>query len=417
MVVYIRQSKLPSEVSINKYNAQVGAYLQGEEVILYQSFSEIKELTSEDIVVDYIMETRALLKMMGLNVPVYDYPIELKEFYGRKIYAGILGEIVNIPDNWGKFIKPKAGSKVFTGRVVNGTHDLIGIGLPFDYPIWISEVVEFIAEWRCFVLDGRVLDVRPYIGVIIGDIVGSVYEWNNIKTKDFPLFRKDCFFTDDTVMTCAVAEAIMNGGQKDDFIDAMKKYGRMYPNADYGARFNAWLNSDNREPYNSFGNGSAMRISPCAWIMDCGFYAKTGIWPSSRGLTSLSAEVTHNHPEGVKGAMATVDAIFLCRFYFGGYCREYEQSINDNLTECKRRIKDYIEKEYDYNLSQTLDEIRPNYRFNETCQETVPQAIIAFLESRDFEDAIRNAISLGGDSDTLAAITCSIAEAAYGIPD
>ncbi|MGT0135494.1 ADP-ribosylglycohydrolase family protein, partial [Streptococcus pneumoniae] len=212
--------------------------------------------------------------------------------------------------------------------------------------------------------------------------------------------------------TCAVAEAIMNGGQKDDFIDAMKKYGRMYPNADYGARFNAWLNSDN-----SFGNGSAMRISPCAWIMDCGFYAKTGMWPSSRGLTSLSAEVTHNHPEGVKGAMATADAIFLCRFYFGGYCREYEQSINDNPTECKRRIKDYIEKEYDYNLSQTLDEIRPNYRFNETCQETVPQAIIAFLESRDFEDAIRNAISLGGDSDTLAAITCSIAEAAYGIPD
>ncbi|CAG5639663.1 hydrolase [Streptococcus pneumoniae] len=112
------------------------------------------------------------------------------------------------------------------------------------------------------------------------------------------------------------------------------------------------------------------------------------MWPSSRGLTSLSAEVTHNHPEGVKGAMATADAIFLCRFYFGGYCREYEQSINDNPTECKRRIKDYIEKEYDYNLSQTLDEIRPNYRFNETCQETVPQAIIAFLESRDFEDVL-----------------------------
>ena len=200
------------------------------------------------------------------------------------------------------------------------------------------------------------------LGAIIGDVVGSVYEWNNIKTKDFPLFRKDCFFTDDTVMTCAVAEAIMNGGQKVDFIDAMKKYGRMYP-------------------------------------------------------TSLSAEVTHNHPEGVKGAMATADAIFLCRFYFGGYCREYEQPINDNPTECKRRIKDYIEKTYGYNLSQTLDEIRPNYRFNETCQETVPQAIIAFLESRDFEDAIRNAISLGGDSDTLAAITCSIAEAAYGIPD
>lgn len=218
-------------------------------------------------------------------------------------------------------------------------------------------------------------------------------------------------------MTCAVAEAIMNGGQKDDFIDAMKKYGRMYPNADYGARFNEWLNSDNREPYNSFGNGSAMRVSPCAWVMDCDVYERTGTWPSSRELASLSAEVTHNHPEGVKGAMVTADAIFLCRFYFGGYCREYEQPINDNPTECKRRIKDYIEKTYGYNLSQTLDEIRPNYRFNETCQETVPQAIIAFLESRDFEDAIRNAISLGGDSDTLATITGSIAEAAYGIPN
>ena len=160
-----------------------------------------------------------------------------------------------------------------------------------------------------------------------------------------------------------------------------------------------------------------MRVSPCAWVMDCDVYERTGTWPSSRGLASLSAEVTHNHPEGVKGAMATADSIFLCRFYFGGYCREYEQPINDNPTECKRRIKDYIEKEYSYNLSQTLDEIRPNYHFNETCQETVPQAIIAFLESTDFEDAIRNAISLGGDSDTLAAITGSIAEAGYGIPD
>ena len=254
------------------------------------------------------------------------------------------------------------------------------------------------------------------LGAIIGDIAGSVYEWNNIKTKDFPLFRKDCFFTDDTVMTCAVAEAIMNGGQKVDFIDTMKQYGRLYPNADYGARFNAWLKSDKREPYNSFGNGSAMRVSPCAWVMDCGFYARSGMLPIIQ-ILFFSAEVTHNHPEGIKGAMATADAIFLCRFYFGGYCREYEQSINDNPRECKRRIKDYIEKTYGYNLSQTLDEIRPNYRFNETCQETVPQAIIAFLESTDFEDAIRNAISLGGDSDTLAAITGSIAEAAYGIPD
>ena len=252
---------------------------------------------------------------------------------------------------------------------------------------------------------------------IVGDIVGSVYEWNNIKTKDFPLFRENCFFTDDTVMTCAVAEAVMIGGRKDDFIDAMKKYGRMYPDAGYGTRFSSWIDSDNREPYYSFGNGSAMRVSPCAWLMDCGFCARTGMTPSTRKLARLSAEVTHNHPEGIKGAMATTDAIFLCRYYFGGYCGDYEQPINDNPTECKRQIKDYIEQEYGYNLSQTLDEIRPNHRFNETCQDTVPQAIIAFLESRDFEDAIRNAISLGGDSDTLAAITGSIAEAAYGIPE
>lgn len=252
------------------------------------------------------------------------------------------------------------------------------------------------------------------LGAIVGDIVGSVYEWNNIKTKDFPLFRDDCFFTDDTVMTCTVAEAIMNGGQKDNFIDAMKKYGRMYPNADYGARFNRWLMTDNREPYNSFGNGSAMRVSPCAWIMD----ATTDELPSEvKRLAQLSAEVTHNHPEGVKGAMATSDAIFMCRYYFGGYSGDYGKPINDNPTECKKRIKEHIEQEYGYNLSQTLDEIRPTYRFNETCQNTVPQAIIAFLESTDFEDAIRNAISLGGDSDTLAAITGSIAEAAYGIPE
>lgn len=257
------------------------------------------------------------------------------------------------------------------------------------------------------------------LGAIVGDIVGSVYEWHNIKTKEFPLFRDDCFFTDDTVMTCAVAEAVMNGGTKDDFIDAMKKYGRMYPNADYGGHFGVWLLSDDRKPYNSFGNGSAMRISPCAWVMNCGFCARTGLWPTQgRAMAKLSAEVTHNHPEGVKGAMATADAIFMCRFYFGGYCKDYSTPIDDDPDECKRRIKSHIERTYGYDLSsKTLDEIRLAYSFNETCQETVPQAILAFLESTDFEDAIRNAISLGGDSDTLAAITGSIAEAAYGIPD
>ena len=252
------------------------------------------------------------------------------------------------------------------------------------------------------------------LGAIVGDIVGSVYEWDNIKTKNFPLFREDCFFTDDTVMTCAVAEAIMNGGQKDDFIDAMKKYGRMYPDAGYGARFDTWIHSDDRAPYNSFGNGSAMRVSPCAWVMD----ATTDELPTEvKRLTQLSSEVTHNHPEGIKGAMATADAIFMCRYFFGGHASDNGQSNSDTPEEIKRHIKEHIEKEYGYDLSKTLDEIRPTYRFNETCQDTVPQAIVAFLESTDFEDAIRNAISLGGDSDTLAAITGSIAEAAYGIPD
>lgn len=258
------------------------------------------------------------------------------------------------------------------------------------------------------------------LGAIIGDIVGSVYEWNNIKTKDFPLFRDDSFFTDDTVMTIAVADALMNGGTKDHFIDSIKKLGRLYPDAGYGARFGNWLSSDDRDPYNSWGNGSAMRVSPCAWLMDCGFCARTGMWPSNgRDKAKQSAEVTHSHPEGIQGALAVTDAIFMCRFYAGGYGDDMGNPLNQRLSlrEWKGNIKEHIETEYGYNLSKALDEIRPTYRFNENCQGTVPEALIAFLESTGFEDAIRNAISLGGDSDTIAAITGSIAEAAYGVPE
>lgn len=256
------------------------------------------------------------------------------------------------------------------------------------------------------------------LGAIVGDIVGSIYEWHNIKTKEFPLFKDSCFFTDDTVMTIAVAEGLMNGGKSDDFIDAMKKYGRMYPDAGYGGRFSGWILSDDRRPYDSFGNGSAMRVSPCAWLMDCGYYARTGQLPKYGRVEALiCTSVTHNHPEGLRGALATADAIFLCRYYFGGHHADNEAPIDSDPAECKRRVKEHVEKVYGYDLSKTLDEIRPKYRFNETCQQTVPQAIAAFLESTDFEDAIRNAISLGGDSDTLAAITGSIAEAAYGIPE
>lgn len=230
------------------------------------------------------------------------------------------------------------------------------------------------------------------IGAIIGDIVGSVYEWNNIKTKDFSLFNSECFFTDDTVMTLAIAEGLMNGAGAEDFIAAMKKYGRLYPDSGYGGCFGSWLFSDDTNPYNSWGNGSAMRVSPVAWSFDT--------LSEVEHYAEVSAAVTHNHPEGIKGAQATAASIFLAR-----------------KRKSKDDIKAYIETKYSYDLSRTLDEIRLDYRFNESCQETVPQAITAFLESVNFEDAIRNAISLGGDSDTLAAITGSIAEAAYNIPE
>lgn len=255
------------------------------------------------------------------------------------------------------------------------------------------------------------------MGAIIGDIVGSIYEWNNIKTKEFPLFQDKCFFTDDTVMTIAVAEGLMNGGKKDDFIDAMKKYGRMYPDAGYGGRFRSWLLSDSRGPYHSWGNGSAMRVSPCGWAMDCGFTARTGLWPvKGQEIARISAAVTHDHPEGIKGACAVADAIFMARLFSEKWEEDFGGLLYPTLEALKSDLKKRMETEYGYDLSRTLDEIRPGYQFDESCQGTVPQAITAFLESTDFEDAIRNAISLGGDSDTLAAITGSIAEAAYGVP-
>jgi ADP-ribosylglycohydrolase len=230
------------------------------------------------------------------------------------------------------------------------------------------------------------------LGAIIGDIVGSVYEFNNIKTKDFPLFRKECYFTDDTVMTVAVSVALAKGGKASDYIDAMKRFGRLYPTVGYGGKFACWLSSGKSEPYNSWGNGSAMRVSPVGWNYNS--------MEEVERAAETSAAVTHNHPEGIKGARATAAAIFLAR-----------------TGQSKAEIKAYIESQYAYDLNRSLDEIRPTYEFNESCQGTVPEAIIAFLESTDFEDAIRNAISLGGDSDTLAAITGGIAEAAYGIPE
>lgn len=233
------------------------------------------------------------------------------------------------------------------------------------------------------------------LGAIIGDIVGSIYEWNNIKTKDFELFSEKCFFTDDTVMTLAISEGMMDGagdGLVGSIIQAMKKYGRLYPRAGYGGFFLTWLLTEKTSAYNSWGNGAAMRVSSVAWIFNSLIEVEK--------YAEISASVTHNHPEGIKGAQATAAAIFLAR-----------------NGKSKSEIKEYITGKYGYDLNRSLDEIRPTYSFKVSCQESVPQAIIAFLESVDFEDAIRNAISLGGDSDTLAAITGSIAEGAYGIPE
>ncbi len=237
-------------------------------------------------------------------------------------------------------------------------------------------------------------------GAVLGDIVGSPYEFdcNNYKFKDFPLFSSCSHFTDDTVMTLAVAKALLETeGKDDDSIKAasvkeMRRLGRAYPDKGYGARFGRWLYEDNPKPYHSYGNGSAMRVSPAAWI------AKD--MSETLRLAKLTAEVTHDHIEGINGAQATAAAIFLAR-----------------TGAEKKDIKLYIEKEFGYDLNRTCDEIRPAYRHVESCRETVPEAITAFIESVDFEDALRTAVSLGGDSDTLAAIAGSIAEAFYGVPD
>jgi ADP-ribosylglycohydrolase len=224
------------------------------------------------------------------------------------------------------------------------------------------------------------------LGAIAGDVIGSVYEYNAPKTTGFELFTPDSQITDDSILTIAVADAIITGRS---YLDSIRKYALEYPNSGYGGMFRQWMHAENPQPYNSFGNGSAMRVSPIGWA----FNTVDDVLREAEA----SAAVTHNHPEGIKGAQAVALAIFLAR---------------------NGSTKDEIRKEiigrFGYDLSLTLDEIRPSYRFDETCQKTVPPAIIAFLESVDFEDSVRKSISLGGDADTLAAITGSIAEAYYG---
>ena len=236
------------------------------------------------------------------------------------------------------------------------------------------------------------------IGAILGDMIGAPFEFDRgNKTKVFPLFCRYSHFTDDSVMTVAVAEALLDASGKPDeairtaLVRSMQKWGAAYPDAGYGARFSGWLLAENPVPYGSYGNGSAMRVSAAGWLYPT--------LTETRKIARLTAEVTHNHPEGIKGAEATASAIFLARTGSG-----------------KREIRDYITEEFGYDLSRTCDEIRPGYRHVESCQQTVPEAITAFLEGEDFEDVLRTAVSLGGDCDTLTCIAASIAEAFYGVP-
>lgn len=224
------------------------------------------------------------------------------------------------------------------------------------------------------------------IGAIAGDIIGSIYEWHNIKSKDFTLFSADCFFTDDTVLTVALADSILTGMS---YQDNLRLYYHAYPGRGYGSSFCRWAESRSAGHYNSWGNGAAMRISPVGFAYD-------DIELVMKKAEEFTA-ITHNHPEGIKGGQSTAAAIFLAR-----------------TGHTKEEIKEFIQNTFGYDLSRHVDEIRPTYKFSESSQETVPQAIRAFLDSTNFEDAIRTSISLGGDSDTLACIAGGIAQAFYG---
>ncbi|HEU4652791.1 MAG TPA: ADP-ribosylglycohydrolase family protein [Steroidobacteraceae bacterium] len=215
-----------------------------------------------------------------------------------------------------------------------------------------------------------------------------MYEHDGIKTKDFPLFHPQCEFTDDTVLTVAIANSVLSGQS---YLESVRTLAKRYPNAGYGASFAKWVQSRKSRPYNSWGNGSAMRVSPIGFA----FSNEDEVLRHAR----LSAEITHNHPEGIKGAEATALAVFIAR------TKRDKELVRTRITEL-----------FGYDLNRTLDTIRPTYSFDVSCQGTVPESLIAFLESDSYEDAIRNAISLGGDSDALACITGGVAEAFYGEP-
>ena len=223
------------------------------------------------------------------------------------------------------------------------------------------------------------------IGAVIGDIIGSIYEGNPIKSEDFPLFDDKCRFTDDTVLTVALADSILTG---ESYVLKLREYYRLYPSAGYGSGFRKWASSDSDGPYYSYGNGAAMRISPVGFAFND---IETVLC-----MAEKYASVTHNHPDGITGAQAAASSIFLARSGYG-----------------KNEICEFIESSFGYDLSRRLDDIRPGYRFDSSCPGSVPESIIAFLESSGYEDAVRKAVSMGGDSDTMACIAGGIAQAFY----
>jgi type I restriction enzyme M protein len=236
-------------------------------------------------------------------------------------------------------------------------------------------------------------------GAILGDIIGSRFEFDRGPwTKEFELLTEECRWTDDTVMTVAIAEALLNAGENATVSEiealcraAMQKWGRKYPHAGYGGNFGVWLRSDDPKPYGSYGNGSAMRVSSAGWLYDS--------LERTREVARATATPTHDHPEGIKGAECTAAVIFLAR-----------------TRKTKNEIRTYVESNFGYDLSSTVAEYSKNHRHDETCQDSLPKALVSFLEGEDFEDVIRNAISMGGDADTIAAIAGSMAEAFYGVP-
>ena len=237
-------------------------------------------------------------------------------------------------------------------------------------------------------------------GAVLGDIIGSRFEFDRGgKTKDFELFTREDSITDDTVMTAAIVASLLTAGKdadektvKETVIKSMQKYGRKYPNAGYGARFIHWIFKDNPQPYNSWGNGSAMRVSAAGWLYDS--------LDRTRQVARWTAEVSHNHPEGIKGAECTAAVIYLAR-----------------TGKTKKEIKDYVIKEFGYDLHETLYEMRKRHHHDESCMDSLPKTLVSFFEGNSYEDVIRNAVSLGGDTDTLAAIAGAMAEGMYEIPE